>query len=63
MIALKPPKAKKWSAHGTISLKAHTTKLAGRILRKGVENKIEYVPGEDQVGFRKENEIGLQFGC
>ena len=53
VVALKKkPQATKCSDHRTISLIAHTTKIAAKILRR-IEKKIEDVPGEDQFGFRR----------
>jgi hypothetical protein len=49
----KKPKATKCSDHHTISLIAHTTRIAARILGRGIERKIEDVLGEDQFGFRR----------
>jgi hypothetical protein len=41
--ALKKPKATKYSNHDTISLIKHTAELVVRILRRGIENKIENI--------------------
>jgi len=50
MITLKKkPQATKCSDHHTISLITHTAK----ILRRGIEKKIEDVLEEDQFGFRR----------
>ena len=52
MIALKKkPQATKCSDHRTISLIAHTAKIAAKILRRRIEKKIEDVLGEDQFRF------------
>jgi hypothetical protein len=49
MIALKKkPQATKCNDHRTISLIAHTAKIATKILRRSIERKIEDVLGEDQ---------------
>jgi hypothetical protein len=50
----KKPKSTKCSDHHTISLITHTTKMAGRILRRRVAVKIEDALGEDQFIFRRE---------
>jgi hypothetical protein len=64
MIALKKkPKATKCSYHHTISLIAYTAKIIERILRRRVERKIEDVLGEDQFGFRRGKELGMQLEC
>jgi hypothetical protein len=64
MIALKKkPKATKFSDHHTISLIAHTAKIVARILRRRVERKIEDCLGEDQFGFRRGKELGMQLEC
>ena len=36
-----------------ISLIAHRARIIAKILRRGIERKIEYVRGEDQFGFRR----------
>jgi len=64
MMALKKkPQATKCSDHRTISLIAHTAKIAAKILRRRIEKKIEDVLGEYQFGFRREkgtrNAIGI----
>jgi len=52
MFALKKkPQATKCSDHRTISLIAHTVKIAAKILGRRIEKKIEDVLGEDQFGF------------
>jgi hypothetical protein len=54
MIALKKKtQATKCSDHRTISLIAHTAKIVANILRRGIEEKIDVVLGEDQFGFRR----------
>jgi hypothetical protein len=54
MVALKKkPPATNFSDHHTISIIAHTAKIAAKILRKRIEKKIEDVLGEDQFGFRR----------
>ena len=54
MIALKKkPQVTKCSDHRTISLIAHTAKIAAKILRRRTKKKIEDVLGEDQFGFRR----------
>jgi hypothetical protein len=64
MIALKKkPKATKCSDHHTISLIAHTAKTVARILRRRVERKIDDVLGEEQFGFRRGEELGMQLEC
>ena len=64
MIALKKkPQATKGSDHRTISLIAHTAKIVAKILRRRIEKKIEDVLGEDQFGFRRGKELGMQLGC
>jgi predicted DNA-binding protein len=48
MITLKKnPQTTKCSDHRTISLIAHTAKVAAKILRRRIERKIEDVLGED----------------
>ena len=59
----KKPKATKCNNHCTISLIAHTAKMAVRILRTRIERKIEDVFGEDRFGFRKGKGIRMQLGC
>jgi hypothetical protein len=64
MIALKKKQqATKCSDHRTISFIAHTAKTVAKILRIGIEKKIENVLGEDQFGFRRgkgtRNAIGI----
>jgi hypothetical protein len=49
----KKPKTTKCSDHRTISIIAHATKIAVRILRRRIERKAEDVLGEDQFGFRR----------
>ena len=64
MIALKmKPQATKCSDHRTISLIAHTAKRVAKILRRRIEKKIEDVLGEDQFGFIRGKELGMQLGC
>jgi hypothetical protein len=64
MIALKKkPQATKCSNHRTISLIAHTARIVAKILKKRIEKKIEVVLGEDQFGFRRGKELGMQLGC
>ena len=64
MIALKKkPQATKCSNHHTISLIAHTAKILAKVLRRRFEKKIEDVLGEDQFGFRRGKELGMQLGC
>jgi len=54
MIALtKKPQATKCSDYRTISVIAHTGKIAAKILRRRTEKRIEDVFGEDQFGFRR----------
>jgi hypothetical protein len=53
IIALKKPKATKYSHHCTISLTAHTAKILARTLGRMIERKIEDVLGEDQFEFRR----------
>jgi hypothetical protein len=54
MTALKKKtQATKCSDHRTISLIAHTVKIAARILRRRIEKKIEDVLGEGEFGFRR----------
>jgi hypothetical protein len=54
MITLKKKlKATKCSDNSTISLIVHTAKIEARILRRGIELKIEDVLREDQFGFRR----------
>ena len=54
IIALKKrPQATKCSDHHTISLIAHTAKIVAKILRSGIERKIEDIPGGDKFGFKK----------
>ena len=54
MIALKEKtKATKCSDYRTISLIAYTAKIIEKILRRKIENKFEYVLGDDQFGFRR----------
>ena len=43
MTALKKPKATKCSNHHAIRLITHTAKLVARILKRGIENKIENI--------------------
>ena len=38
----------------------HTAKTVARILRRRFERKMEDVLGEDQFGFRKGKELGMQ---
>jgi len=45
----KKPKSTNCSDHYTISLITHTTKMVGRIFRRGVAVKIEDALGEDQI--------------
>jgi len=45
-----------------ISLIAHTSKIITKILRRRIERKIEDVLGEDQFGFRRGKELGMQLG-
>jgi hypothetical protein len=47
MYRSKKTKSTKCSDHPTISLTAHTAKIAEMILRRWTERKIEYVLGED----------------
>jgi hypothetical protein len=49
----KKPEATKCIDHRTISLIAYTPKIVARILRRGIERKIEDVFGEDHFGFRR----------
>jgi hypothetical protein len=64
MIALKKkPQATKYSDHLTINLVTHTAKIVAKTLRRRIERKIEDVLGEDQFGFRKGRELGMQLGC
>ena len=64
MIALKKkPQATKCSDHRPNSLIAHTAKIVAKILRRKIEKKIEDVLGEDQFGFRRGKELGMQLGC
>jgi len=44
-------------------LSAHTAKIVAKILRRRFEKKIEDVLGEDQFGFRRGKELGMQLGC
>jgi len=54
MIGLKKkPQATKCSDHRTVSLIAHTAKTVVKILRRGIERKIEDVLREDQFIFRR----------
>jgi hypothetical protein len=54
-IALKKKlKATKCTDHRTISIIAHTAKIAARILSRRIERKTEDALGEDQFGFRRE---------
>ena len=54
MIALmKKTQATKCSDYRTISVIAHTGKIAAKILRRRTEKRIEDVFGEDQFGFRR----------
>jgi hypothetical protein len=54
MIALKKrPKATTCSDHHTISLIAHAEKIVARMLRRRIVKKIEDIPREYQVGFRR----------
>ena len=54
MFALKKkPQATKCSDHRTISLITHTAKIAAKILRGRIEEKMEDVLGEDQFGFKR----------
>jgi hypothetical protein len=54
MIALKKkPKATKCSDHRTLSLIAHTAKMAEMILRRRTRRKVEDILEEDQFGFRR----------
>jgi len=63
MIAVKKkPKSTNCSDHHTISLITHTTKMAGRIFRRGVAVKIEDALGEDQFRFRRQKQL-VQVGC
>jgi len=63
MIALKKKtKATKCSDYHTINLIAHTAKIIAKILRRRIEKKIEDVLGEDQFGFRRGKELGMQSG-
>jgi len=48
----KKPKATKCSDHRTISPIAQTEKNLTRILRRGIERKIENVLGDSQLGLR-----------
>ena len=43
----------KCNDHRTISLIAHTAKIATKVLRKRIQKKIEEVLGEYQFGFRR----------
>jgi hypothetical protein len=64
MIALKKkPQATKCSDHRTVSLIAHTAKIVANILRRRTEKKIGDVLEEDQFGFRRRKEQGMQLGC
>ena len=45
-----------------ISLIVHTAKIMAKILRRRIERKIEDVLGEDQFGFRRGKELGMQLG-
>jgi hypothetical protein len=64
MIALKKkPQATKCSDRRTISLIAYTAKIVAKILRRRNERKIENVLGEDQFGFKRGKELGMQLGC
>jgi hypothetical protein len=64
MIALKKkPKATKCSNDRTISLIAHAAKIVASILTSRIERKTENALGEDQFGFRREKETGMQLGC
>jgi hypothetical protein len=49
----KKPQATKCSDHRTISLIAHTAKIVARILRRGIERKIEGAFGEYKFEFRR----------
>jgi hypothetical protein len=61
MIALKKNvKKTKCSNHSTISIIAHTAKIA---MGRRTERKIEDGIGDDQFGFREEKEPGMQAGC
>jgi len=39
-----------------------TTKVRAKILRRRIERKIAHVLGEDQFGFRRGKELGMQLG-
>jgi hypothetical protein len=43
--------------------KSHIAKIVAKILRRRTENKTEGVLGEDQYGFRRGKEVGIQLGC
>jgi hypothetical protein len=62
MIALKKPKATKFSDHRTISLIAYRARIVARMLRRRTERKIEDVLGKDQFGFKGGNETGDAIG-
>jgi len=56
MTALKKkPEATKCSNHHTISLITHTAKLVARILRRGIENKMENI----ELGLVSEQTLGI----
>jgi len=46
----------------TIGVIAHTAKIVAKIIRR-IEKKIEDVLREDQFGFRRATELGMQLGC
>jgi hypothetical protein len=56
MIVLKKkPEATKCSIHCTVSLNTQTAKIVVRILRRGIERKIEDVLQDDQFECRRRN--------
>jgi len=58
----KEPEATKYN-NLTNCLSTHTAKRVAAILRRRIEKKIEDILGEDQFGFRKGKDLGLQLGC
>jgi hypothetical protein len=53
IVSNKKPNTTKCSDHRAIILTAHTAKILASILRRRVEQKLEGMLAEDQVGFRR----------
>ena len=64
MIAFKQKlKATKCSDHRTSKLTAHIAKIIANILRRGIERKVEDVPGCMSLDFEEGKQLGEQLEC